>query len=81
MDGHLLDAAENAVKGAGDGRISKEDAQQMILAVKDGGVYTEVEKDTMEYIREHFQWTESADEWFRKEIASWAQTVWYSLIN
>ncbi len=39
-----------------------------------GGIYTEVEKDTMEFIRDNFQWTEAADEWFRSQIATWAVT-------
>lgn len=72
MDGNLLDMAEEAIAGAGDGRISKQDAETMIAAVKDSGEYTDVEKDTMEYIRDNFKWTEGADEWFRSEIARWA---------
>ena len=74
MDGYLLKMAEEAIRGAGDGRISKADAEAIVHAVKDGGDYTDVEKDTMEYIRDNFKWTESANEWFRKEIASWAAT-------
>ncbi len=48
LDGRLLEMAEEAVKGDGDGRISKADAQMIIGAVRDGGAYTDVEKDTME---------------------------------
>lgn len=72
LDKRLLTLAEEAVDGQGDGRISEEDARKIIDAVKDGGVYTEIEKDTMEYIRDNFKWTDSADSWFRSEIASWA---------
>ncbi len=74
MDGRLLDLADKAIAGAGDGRISKEDASDMIAVVKDGGAYTDVEKDTMEYIRDNYKWTEGADDWFRSEIAKWAVT-------
>jgi hypothetical protein len=74
MDGRLLDMADQAVAGAGDGRISRADAEALIAAVKDGGTYTDVEKDTMEHIRDNYRWTEGADEWFRTEIASWAAT-------
>jgi hypothetical protein len=74
MDGNLLDMAEEAVSGAGDGRISKKDAESMLAVVKDSGEYTDVEKDTMEYIRDNFKWTDGADEWFRSQIASWAST-------
>jgi hypothetical protein len=72
MDGNLLEMAEDAVAGVGDGRISKRDAEAMIESVMDAGDYTDIEKDTMEYIRDNFKWTEGADEWFRSQIASWA---------
>jgi hypothetical protein len=74
LDGNLLDLAEKAIAGGGDGRISKMDAQTLLDAVKDGGTYTDIEKDTMEYIRHNFKWTDGADEWFRSQIASWAAT-------
>jgi hypothetical protein len=72
MDGYLLSMADKAVQGAGDGRISKKDAEEIINVVKDGGTYTEAEKATMEYIRDNYKWTEAADEWFRSQIAAWA---------
>lgn len=73
-DADLIAAAEKAVSGAGDGRISKKDAQVLLDLVKDGNSYTDVEKDTMEYIRNNFKWTDEADEWFRTEIRKWAAT-------
>lgn len=71
-DKELLDAAENAIKGTGDGRISMEDAKMLLQKVKDGNSYTDIEKDTVAYIRKNFKWTEQADEWFRTEIRKWA---------
>lgn len=71
-DNGLLELAEKAVAGVGDGRISQKDAEELLAAVKDGDKYTDVEKDTMEYIRKNFKWTEAADEWFRTEIRKWA---------
>jgi hypothetical protein len=71
-DGELLELAEKSVAGKGDGRISLEDAKALLAAVKDSNSYTEVEKETMEYIRENYMFTAEADEWFRKEIRSWA---------
>jgi hypothetical protein len=68
----LLKAAEEAVSGKGDGKISMKDAESLLVQVKDGNSYTEIEKDTMEYIRQNFKWTEKADEWFRAEIRKWA---------
>ncbi|MEA3452362.1 MAG: hypothetical protein U9Q83_10740 [Bacteroidota bacterium] len=72
MDKDLIDAAEEAVKGRGDGRISLEDAKLLLEKVKDGNSYTDVEKDTMEHIRNNFKWSSEADEWFRTEIRKWA---------
>ncbi len=74
LDGKLLDMADIATSGAGDGRISLADAEGLMVAVKDSGAYTDIEKNTMEYIRDNYQWTKAADEWFRKEIAKWAFT-------
>lgn len=73
-DGDLIAAAEKAVEGHGDGRISMEDAKMLFEKVRDGDSYTDLEKDTMAYIREKFEWTEKADEWFRTEIRKWAST-------
>ena len=73
-DREMLDFADKAVEGAGDGRISKADAEKLIELVKDGNNYTDVEKDTMKYIRDNYNWTEAGDEWFRTEIRKWAAT-------
>jgi len=71
-DAGLLEAAEKAIEGRGDGRIGLEDAKSLLEKVKDGGSYTDVEKDTVAYIREKMKWTDDADEWFRTEIRKWA---------
>ena len=73
-DRGLVEAAREAVEGAGDGRISRDDAQKLLEQVKDGNTYTDIEKDTVRYIREHFTWTDAADEWFRTEVRRWAAT-------
>jgi len=64
--------AEEAVRGQGDGRISKADAEKIFTAISDGQQYTDVEKNTMKYIRNNFNWTEQADELFRHEVKVWA---------
>lgn len=73
-DGELLNLADESVKGAGDGRISVADAKKLYEAVIDGNVYSDVEKDTVEYIRDNYKWTEEGDAWFRTEIRKWAAT-------
>ncbi len=64
--------ADKAVEGKGDGRISMEDAKMIFDTISDGHAYTQVEKDTMHYLRENYNWTESADELFRTKVRSWA---------
>ncbi len=71
-DRELLEAADKAISGKGDGRISRSDAEKVLKQVKDSGVYSDVEKRTMAYIRDHYQFTEGADTWFRTEVRKWA---------
>jgi hypothetical protein len=73
-DGELIDLADKLTSGAGDGRLSQADAEQIYEAVKDGDSYTDIEKDTVAYLRENYSWTDAADEWFRTEIRKWAAT-------
>ncbi len=70
-DKGLLDSADEAVAGRGDGRISLSDAEKLLAEVKDGDSYTDTEKATVKYIRENYKWTDEADAWFRKEINLW----------
>ncbi|MEL6347623.1 MAG: hypothetical protein AAFV53_31235 [Myxococcota bacterium] len=71
-DRGMLEFCDKAVEGAGDGRISQSDAEGLFKLVQDGDKYTDIEKNTMSYIRQNYKWTESADEWFRTEVRKWA---------
>lgn len=71
-DAALLELAEQLIEGQGDGRLSKDDAEQLFAKVKDADSYTDIEKATVKYVRENFKWTDSADEWFRTSVRSWA---------
>lgn len=73
-DGELIELADKLTSGAGDGRISTADAEKIYEAVKDGNSYTDIEKDTVAYLRDNYKWTEAADEWFRAEVRKWAAT-------
>lgn len=64
--------ADEAVAGKGDGRISKEDAEKIFNTISDGKAYTQVEKDTMYYLRNNYNWTEESDKLFRTKVRSWA---------
>ncbi len=73
-DGELIELADKLTSGAGDGRLSVADAEQVLEAVKDGNSYTDIEKETVAYLRDNYKWTTAADEWFRTEIRKWAAT-------
>ena len=67
-DREMLEIADEAVAGAGDGRISIENAQKLLGAVKDANKYTDIEKATMKYIRDNYKFTDASDQWFLTEI-------------
>ena len=71
-DARVIEMANELVAGQGDGRLSVDDAHKLIKHIKDAGTYTDVEKDTMVYVRDNYNWTDAADEWFREEIRKWA---------
>lgn len=70
-DDAALKIAEKAVAGRGDGRISMSDVEKLFLAIADHNEYTDIEKATIKYIREHFSWTPEADELFRAKVRDW----------
>lgn len=72
FDRGLIELADSSTSGKRDGRISVSDAKKLLNAVKDNNTYTDIEKKTMEYIRENYKFTDKADEWFRTEIRKWA---------
>ena len=59
-DRTILKAADIAVKGAGDGRISQKDAKMICRACRptaDGrSTYDKMEKETMAYVRKSYKW-------------------------
>merc|ERR1711879_1054803 len=72
-DRTILKAAEIAVKGKGDGRISEKDAKMICRACRpttDGkSTYDAMEKATMAYVRKTFKFTKSGDKAVRNFIA------------
>ncbi|MDV6236346.1 OmpA family protein [Leptospira ellisii] len=71
-DRELIQLAEEFTSQRRDGRISVNDAKQLLKAVKDNNSYTDIEKQTIEYIRENYKFTDKSDLWFRTEIRKWA---------
>jgi len=73
-DRRLLELADASTSGKGDGRISLNDARAIFRAIKDSDAYTDIEKRTVQYIRDNYKFTDEADKWFRSEVRSWAAT-------
>jgi len=71
-DRRMIELAEGLTSGKGDGRISMNDAKNLLRLVKDSNTYSPIEKQTMEYIRRKFKFTKEGDELFRTEIRKWA---------
>lgn len=71
FDADLFALAERAQKHDPDGRISQETARKMFEAVIDGGVYSQVERDTVDYLLNHMSWSAEAKRWFLSELDTW----------
>ncbi|MFM2375113.1 MAG: hypothetical protein RLZZ165_210 [Bacteroidota bacterium] len=56
----LMDAAELAVEGGGDGRISLDDAELILRMVESDREITAMERRTLGYIVESYRWTDPA---------------------
>jgi len=67
----MLDAADTAVEGKGDGRVSVDDAKKIFKEAVDGDKITECEYDTLDYIKANYKWTEKATEWLNNALAKW----------
>ena len=67
-----MDIADSLVAGKGDGRISAEDAEALFAKLENDHKYTELEKDTIAYIRSTYKFTDAGDKALRRLIRSWA---------
>jgi len=67
-DRGLLEAADERVKGKGDGRISENDLIELVELSRDGRGITETELDTLNYIKIHYNLTEKANTWLADHI-------------
>jgi hypothetical protein len=71
FDADLFALAERAQTNDPDGKISLETAQKMFDAVIDGGVYSQVEHDTVDYLLNNMSWDSKAKSWFLTELDAW----------
>ena len=68
-DRALLEAAENRIKGQGDGRISEQDLKELVDLSEDGKGITVTELRTLRYIQDEFNLTEKAQRWLTDNIS------------
>ena len=67
----LLEAVDAMVAGKGDGRISKKDAESLFSLLGKDHKYSDLEKETMAYIRDNYKFTTAGQEYIQKTIQSW----------
>lgn len=79
----LIRNAAFRTRGAGDGRISLQNAQDLWQLAMDGGRITEIEEATIAYLLEAFNWTEAASEWMQAELAKQVEEIksYYRVID
>ena len=68
-DRALLEAAENRIKGQGDGRISEQDLKELVDLSEDGKGITVTELRTLRYIQDEFNLTEKAQRWLADNVS------------
>ncbi len=65
----LLELAKEHTTGRGEGKISKDEAADLIKSAQDGVMVTDIEMATLKYIRSSFDFTDAAATFFDAEIA------------
>ena len=65
----LLDLAERHTTGAGEGKLSKDEVADLFKSASDGQGVTDTEKQTLEYIRKNFEFTDAAAKDFDEAYA------------
>ena len=68
-DRALFEAAENRIKGQGDGRISEQDLKELVDLSEDGKGITVTELRTLRYIQDEFNLTEKAQRWLADNVS------------
>lgn len=66
----LLDLAKKHTTGAGEGKLSKDEVADLFKSANDGPGVTDTEKQTLEYIRNNFEFTDAAAKDFDQAYAS-----------
>lgn len=66
----LLDLAKKHTTGVGEGKLSKDEVADLFKSASDGQGVTEIEKLTLEYIRNNFEFTDAAARDFDKAFTN-----------
>lgn len=67
-DRKIMEEAERRIEGAGDGRISKDDAEFLWEMFGDFGDITIVEERTLAYLQKNLKWTDAASTFFQEKF-------------
>jgi len=67
-DKGMLDAAETK-----SGKIGKQSAKLIFQEAVDGDRITDIEYDTIEYIKKKFEWNDDGTAWFTKALEKWEE--------
>jgi len=70
-DRSLLAVADNAADERN--KLILDDCKKIFKGITADNVYSDVEKATMKYIREHYRFEKTADQWIRKAISSFTR--------
>jgi len=65
----LLELAKAHTTGRGEGKISKDEAADLLKSANDGQGVTDTERATLKYIRANFEFTDAAARYFDEELA------------
>ena len=68
FDAGLLTMADELIKGQGDGRISIDDSNKLLVKIFDGGTITKVECRTILYILKNYKLTQEASQNFLDKL-------------
>jgi hypothetical protein len=64
LEKELLDLAKEHTTGQGEGKISKAEVLDLIKSANDGQGITDIERNTLMYIRDNFDFTPAAADLF-----------------
>jgi hypothetical protein len=66
----LLDLAKEHTTGKGEGKLSKDEVEDLFKSAADGRGVTETELKTLQYIRANFVFTEASAKLFDEKMAA-----------